>query len=217
MGSMSEIMMKLSDQLEAAIPQLMLVALARKLVSLCMRGMGFAITCTPFAKGDLAVSFARAYKDAKACFDALWSCAYFAVLLYATYNLITNLGDFLHCKPSTTPRPMGVFSAIALTCFIFTTRLSASTMSLVVMLCAKQHNMLAGIAACVNVATWSNQKGAGVLLSVCGTLSLVHYMFCGQSSGAALTLACFAWILVWIWLAVIDLALEAHLKKKKRD
>lgn len=213
---MSELMMRLSDQLEAAIPQLMLVALGRKFTAISMRVMGFAITCTPLAKGELAASFARAYKDAKAWFDALWSCAYFAVLLYATYDILTNLADFLHCKPSTAPRPIGVFSAIALVCFTFTTKLSASSVSLVVMLCAKQHSMLTGLACCVNVATWCDQNGAGVLLSVCGMLSLVHYLFCGQSSGAALFAACFVWVGVWLWLAVIDLALEAH-SKRKRD
>jgi len=208
-------MARLSEQIEAAIPQMMLVAIGRKLAALCVKGMGLAFTCTPIAKREFATSFARAYTDVKAWFDAAWSCAYFLVLLYAVYDVVTNLGDFVHCRPHNTPRPIGVFSAVALVCFTFTTRLSASSISLVAMLCARQHNMLTGLAACVNVAAWSNQNGAGVLLALCGMLSLLHYVFCGTSSSAALFATCAVWVGVWSWLTVIEIAFEARSKSKR--
>lgn len=200
----AEILITLSKQIDAAIPQLMMLAAGRKITHglLCLAlkacSMSSVWNCKPVQ------SLRDCYDTVELRFSYAWATCYMMLIAYVLYDSITNANDFINCKEHNVPRPIGIFCAVALTCFVFTTKLSTSVMSVVVMLCAKQMNILTGLACVVNFAIWADLRGTSLTLLAASMLAGVHFFFCRLSSSAGLCTAGMVWCAVWAWLGVLN-------------
>jgi hypothetical protein len=203
---MSVALLRLSAQLHDAIPQLMLFAIFRKATASMTVAVLRMFKCLPL--GKKANAFFDAYDKIDRMINTAWAHAYVFVLLYAAYDILTNLSDFQNCKQHQHARPIGIFCAIALSTFVFTTKLSASSLSLVVLLFAEQQNVLTGMAATICVAMWANSSGSSVLLGVVILLSGAHWTLCSYSSSALLCLVGCSWISVWFASELTHLVLR---------
>lgn len=204
---MSEILLRLSKQLESAIPQLTLIALARKLASLVVSCVAVVFRFSALSEHRVVVGLTRYYLYVQTQIDKAWAVAYILLIVYVVYDCVSNIEDLLNCRTHPVPRPLGIFCAVSLTCFIFTTKLSTSTLSVVVMLCARDLSMMTGLACVLNFAVWANIKGSSVFMAVCCILSGSMYAFCGQASNAALFSSNVCWLCTWAWLAVVSKAI----------
>lgn len=206
---MAEVLLRLSSQLDAAIPQLLLFAVVRKLTRSFFGVLEFAASCSHIWQHERALSFRRHYAYVELKIDQAWAVCYIALISYVVVDFASNIDDFLNCREHRVPRPIGIYCAIALTCFVFTTKLSVSTMSVLVMVCAKDMNTITGLACIINFSVWAGIKGTSVAMATSAILSALKFAFCGHSSSAALCLANLSWLSVWGWLAVISSASTA--------
>ena len=215
---MAEVLQRLSSQLDAAIPQLLAFALFRKLTRSFFEVLVFAASCSRIWKHQHALSFRRHYAYVELKIDQTWAMCYITLICYVVSDLALNLDDFLNCMEHRVPRPIGIYCAIALMCFVFTTKLSVSTMSILVMTCAKEMNTLTGLACIMNFSVWAEIKGTSVAMSMCTILSALKFAFCGHSSSAGLCLASLSWLSVWAWVSVISSAFHRNVDiVRKRD
>lgn len=210
---MAEILIRLSKQLDAALPQLVLIALARKIASMALLAAAFVFSRSKLSEHRVAVALARNYNYIQSQVDRAWAVAYITLTLYVAYDCVSNLDDFLNCRSHPVPRPVGIFCAISLTCFVFTTKLSVSTLSLVAMLCARDTSTLTGLACVLNFSVWADIQGSSVFMSVCCVLSGAMYVFCGQPSNAALLVSSLCWLSAWAWMAIVSKALTSSVRK----
>lgn len=199
----AEILLRLSENIEAALPQLMLLALGRKVVHEIVHVALRLATCSSLWNSRTVLSLRDCYATVELRFAYLWATCYMSLVAYVVYDTASNLDEFINCKAHEVPRPLGIYCATSLVCFVFTTKLSTSAMSCVVMLCAKQFNILTGIAAAVNLAIWANIRGTSALLVAASSLAGAHFVFCRLSSSASLCSVGFIWSALWSWIAVI--------------
>ena len=199
---MSAALLRLSSRLHDAIPHLLAIGVVRKVAASLVRLVFLPVWPRTGA-------FAEAYSTADRAIGLVWATAYAAVLAYAAFDIATNLADFLSCGKNQAARPTAIFCAVALCSFLFTTKLSASSLSIVVLLCAEQQNVLTGLAAALCVASWVDSSGSSVLLAVCALLSGLHFGFCAPSSSALLCLVCCGWLAAWAGERVTGVAVNA--------
>lgn len=214
---MAEILTRLSEHVNAALPHLALMALARKCAAAVVYATASVTSGALSTRVPAFSSFELAYRDTKRRTDALWASLYLLVMLYAVFDLANNAGSFLNCGQSDSPRPIGVFCAIALTCFVFTTRLSASTAAVVVLLCAQERSTLTGLAATLCVALWADSAGAGVLLACHVLLAGAHAGVCRSRSSAALCVMSATWACTWVALAAATRLAQLAQARPKTD
>jgi len=201
---MSEkILLTLSKQIDAAIPQLMMLALGRKITHVLLRVLIKACSMSSAWNTKSIKSLRECYNTVELRFSYLWATCYMTLIAYVIYDCISNAADFINCKAHDVPRPIGIFCSVALACFVFTTKLSTSVMSLVVMLCAKQMNILTGLACVVNFAIWADVRGTSLTLLAASVLAGVHFVFCRLSSSAGLCTVGMVWCAVWAWMGVL--------------
>ena len=203
----AETLIALSKQIDAAIPHLMLMALGRKIAHEIGRGVLKMLSCSSLWESRVCLSLQECYNTAERRFRYAWATCYMILIAYFIYDMASNSIDFITCKPHNVPRPIGIFCAIALTCFVFTTKLSTSMLSVVVMLCAKEMNLLTGLACVVNFAVWADISGVSLTLLVVSILSATHFFFCRLSSSATLCTVGVSWCAFWAWLGVINATL----------
>tara|TARA_B100001057_G_scaffold423472_1_gene445634 strand:- start:1159 stop:1797 length:639 start_codon:yes stop_codon:yes gene_type:complete len=212
---MADILIRLSNQLDGAIPQLVLVAVFRKIASSFVSFAAIVFRCSSLSEHRVAVAISRNYHYIQMQVDHAWAVAYFLLIFYVVYDCFLNLDEFLNCRDHPVPRPIGIFCAVSLTCFVFTTKLSVSTLSVVVMLCARDMSTMTGLACVLNFAVWANIKGSSVFMAVCCLLSGMKYVFCGKASNAALLTANICWLCTWAWIAVVSKALVGPGRKNQ--
>lgn len=209
---MAEILVRLSRQLDAAVPQLMVFAVVRK-VAMCVFGaLAFVASCSRLWDNKRVLSVRRLYAYIEMRMHQAWVVCCAALILYVVMDLAFNFDDFLNCRQSTVPRPIGIYCAVSLLCFVFTTRVSVSTMSIVVTLCAKDMNTITGLACVLNFCVWADIKGSSVAFAMCSLLSALKFAFCGYSSNAALCVASACWVLVWGWTALVSSAFRVKMR-----
>ena len=214
---MAEVLLRLSSQLDAAIPQLLVFAVVRKLTRSLFGVLLFAASCSHVWQHERTLSLRRHYAYVELKIDQAWAVCYMALIAYVITDFASNMDDFLNCREHSVPRPIGIYCAVALSCFVFTTKLSVSTMSVLVMVCAKDMNTITGLACILNFSVWANIKGTSVAMATCTILSALKFAFCGHSSSAALCLASLSWLSVWGWLAVISSAFRNVEVVRKED
>ena len=203
---MSEIMLRLSNQLDAAIPQMLTFAVLRKLARCFLDAMVFFASRSPVWQNKHVLSLRRRYVYVQLKIDQTWAICYVALIAYVVFDVATNLDDFLNCREHSVPRPIGIYCAIALTCFVFTTKLSVSTMSVLVFICAQDMNTMTGLATVLNFSVWADIKGSSVAMTISSALSGLKFAFCGHSSNAGLCCASLGWLCIWGWASVITSA-----------
>jgi len=201
---MAEVLLRLSSKLDAALPQLLVFAIVRKLTRSFFGVLLYVASCSHVWQNKCALSLRRHYAYVQLKIDQAWAVCYMGLIAYVIMDFASNMDDFLNCKEHRVPRPIGIYCAVALSCFVFTTKLSVSTMSVLVLLCAKDMNTITGMACILNFSVWANIKGTSVAMATCTILSALKFAFCGHSSSAALCLASLSWLSVWGWLAVLS-------------
>lgn len=199
----------LSKEIDAAIPHLMLMALGRKVVHAIGKGMVTLLSCSPLWEHKIVTSLRTCYDTVERWFQCVWTAFYMLLVVYFAYDTVSNSSDFIACKPHNVPRPIGIFCAVALTCLVFTTKLSTSMFSIVVMLCAKDMNLLTGLACVVNFSVWANIKGTWLTLLAVSILSALHFLFCRLGSSATLSTVGVSWCVAWAWLGFVDSTLSS--------
>lgn len=200
----SQILLRLASQIDAALPQLALLAVGRKLTVAILFAVLRLASCSPLWESRTALAFRNCYSTMERRFSYMWASVYLVLVAYVVFDVASNIDDFINCKAHEVPRPMGIYCAVSLVCFVFTSRLSTSVMSSVVMLCAKDMNILTGIACIVNFAIWADVKGTSLTLFAMSCLAGVHFVFCKLSSSAFLCCSGFVWEATWAWLAVLS-------------
>jgi len=185
----------------------MFICIGRKLVAYTL-GLMLMLATTVLPSTPTTISVRRYYRLVEYRMKQLWATCYIALACYAVIDVFQNLDDFLNCKENTTPRPIGIFSAVALACFVFTTKLSVSSLSIVAMYCAKDANMLTGLAAMVCFSVWTDIDGSSVIVCLCTILTGLVWVFCRQRSNAFLFFVSLAWLLAWAWLAIVGAAMQ---------
>lgn len=212
----AQILLTLSTQINDAIPELLMLAAGRKLAAVVVYAMFRMCALTSLWQTQRATAFAECYRVVESRFRYAWATAYFVLVMYVLHDVLLNIDDFIKCSAHNVPRPIGIYCAISLTCFVFTSKLSTSLMSLVVMLCAKDRSILTGIACAVNFAIWANVQGTSLTLFAASMLAGAHFFFCRVNSSAALCVSGVAWCFVWTWLGfVVSMFNGAKPKKKK--
>ena len=94
----AEILIKLTKQIDAAIPQLMMLAAARKIahIFLCLALKAMTLTsvwnCKPMQ------SLSECYYTVERRFKYAWATCYMMLIAYVLYDSITNADDFINCK-----------------------------------------------------------------------------------------------------------------------
>ena len=200
---MSPILIRLSEQLDAFIPQMFMFAFARKLLSYVARFVTFAARCSTIWSHERVIPIRRYYAYVQYCTKQIWSACYIMLVAYVVYDCLSNVHDLTNCRRHSMSRPIGIYCAVSLVCFVFTTKLSVATMSIVVLVCAKNISTLTGLACVINFLVWADVGGTSVAMSLCATLSALMFAFCGEPSSGALCMACVSWIFVWAWRAVV--------------
>jgi hypothetical protein len=103
------------------------------------------------------------------------------------------------CAPLTDDRTqmLGVCAAAGLSVLLLTTRLSASCVAFVCLLCVKERNALTPAAAALALCTWLRVPKRAPALCACACASTclvaaVHGSACAAAGSAALSVACLA-------------------------
>jgi hypothetical protein len=200
---MSTSLIRLSNTLGSSIPQIVLFVVCRKIISCTFLAIVTFLQNTRLLNNRIALEINREYNFILYHVNQAWAILYISLIVYVLYDCITNLSDILNCDNHTSPRPIGIYCAIALYCIVFTNRLSVSTLSIVVLLCAKDTNSITGLASVINFGVWANVNGLCVFMSVCSAFSCAKYLFCGQTSDALLFTSSFIWLFIWGSLNVV--------------
>lgn len=213
----SAILLRLASHIDAAIPQLALLAVGRKLTAMVVYA---ALTLASFSvvwKSRTVLLLRNCYSTMKLRFAYMWATVYFMLVAYVIYDVTSNVNDFINCKAHEIPRPMGIYCSVSLVCFVFTTKISTSVMSCMVMLCAKDMNILTGIACIVNFAVWADAKGTSLTLFAVSCLAGVHFVFCRLSSSAALCCSGLVCEVTWAWLTVSSSAMGSMVRTNVKN
>ena len=196
--------MRLASQLDTAIPQIALLAIARKLSIATVYAMLKIVSYSSVSQSNTIRSFKNCYRTMETRLAYMWVSAYIFLVFYVLWDFAFHVNGLINCEKHELPRPLGIYCATSLACFVFTSKLSTSMMSCVVMICAKEMNMLTGIACIVNFSAWAGVRGTSITLFAVSLLSGVHFLFCGHSSSALLCCCGFAWAFVWVWLTLLS-------------
>lgn len=205
---MAKLLLKLSANIDAAIPELVLAAVARKACFFVASSIFFVFKHSAAARCRPAVRLRRTYAALETQLELAWATLTWVLLVYFVADLLYSYDELLNCKKRSAPRPLGIYAGVALLCFTFTSRLSASTSALAVLMCVKDGSCVSGFAAVVGMATWTGQNGSGVLLSLASLFSLAHFAFCRQRSSAGLAALCGGWVCLWAWQTIVGRALS---------
>ena len=197
-----EIVLKLSKEIELVLPQLFAATIARKAIFVFVYAV--ISVCSPLIKSRHYVLFNDCYRDITTRLKYLWVCIFVALALYAFYDIITNVNDFMNCRQHAVPRPLGIFCAFSLLCFVFTTKISTSVLCALVMLCAKDFNPLTGMSCILLFSEWAGLSGTSIILIGSSTLAAVNYVFCRTRSSAAFAGTGLAISMFWTWMTIIS-------------
>ena len=198
---MTDSLLRLSQQIDGQIPQFLIVALVRWLLSslkipiLSLAHRLFPKACRLFATFHCRV---------KRMFSFWLLLLWMILASFVTVDLWKNSEDVIQCEKQTAPRPMGVSAGVALLCFVFTTKLSVSVMSLVTFVCVKELNFFAGLAALLTSVFWGNFPLKAVLCCLTFGFATAHATLCVSPSSAALSMACFCCVCAWIWKLILS-------------
>ena len=200
--SMSDPLLRLSDQVDAQIPQFMVVATVRWLLAL-FRYPLLSLAHRSLSnkhKYIIALVYHRSHEWLSIWMTLAWLC----LTAFVAIDFWQNSDDITQCMPHTTPRPMGIAAGVALVCFVCTTKMSVSVMCLVSFLCVKERNYFSGIAALLTTGVWINFELIAVPFFFACILAAVHATVCLCPSSAALSVACFCWMCLWTWGGVLS-------------
>lgn len=197
---MSDPLLRLTDQIDAQIPQFAVVATVRWLLAL------FQFPLLSLAHR----SFPNKYRHAALLYRSscdwlfVWMVLAWACLsVFVAADFWQNSEDVTQCQPHTIPRPMGVAAGVALVCFVFTTKMSVSVMCMVSFLCVKERNYFAGLAALLTAGVWINFELIPFPVFFTCVFAAIHATVCVCPSSAALSVACFCWMCCWIWSGIL--------------
>tara|TARA_B100001173_G_C16012469_1_gene558297 strand:- start:665 stop:1312 length:648 start_codon:yes stop_codon:yes gene_type:complete len=125
------------------------------------------------------------------------------IALYYTLDAYENWDPevaFPDCRSRRVPRPIGIAAGLALVYFVCTVRATVSIYALVVLLCAKDANWMTGPAVLVAGCEYVQSDSAIHALAI-GTVAIGaawHGTVCVSSSSAALAVASFVWVQLWL-------------------
>lgn len=205
---MSAALQRLSTQIDAVIPHLVFICFARKAVACAASLLLMLANMSDVCNSPNAVSIKRYYGLLEYRLQQVWSTCYIALSVYAVFDVFQNMDDFLNCREHTIPRPIGIFSAVALVCFVFTTKLSVSSLSIVVMYCAKDMSMMTGLAAMMSFSVWTDMNGVSVIVGLCTILAGLGWVFCSHKANALLFFFGCVWVGIWAWLSIVQAAMQ---------
>ena len=189
---MADPLIRLSEQLDAQLPQLAIVAGTRWVLSGLCHPVGFvARRALPRTTGH----YERAAKVTNEWMTVVARVYWTWMLMFCMYDAIAS--DLSWCQPHNVPRPMGVAAGVALTCFMCTTRLSVSLSSFVVFLCVSERNWLAGAASIATIGVWGEFAEAPAFITVLCVAATVHGTVCVIPSSAALAVWSFTCLSMW--------------------
>lgn len=205
---MAEILLKLSNEIDAAIPQLMMVAFARKVGATLGRAVLALVSCSAAWDSKAGVSLRLCYVTVERRIARAWALCYACLVAYVVYDTASSAPDFVNCREHQAPRPVGIFCATALVCFVFSTKLSTAAVSCVVLLCAKERSALTGVASAVNFALWADVPATSLTVLAASGLAGAHFVFCRVRSSAALCCVGLVLSAFWAWQGVVGVLLS---------
>ena len=200
---MSTALIGLSNQIDAALPQLAMLAVGRKLaVATVWTALGL-VSCSPLWHLKAVRKLRNFCRVVQRRASYVWASVYVLLCTYVVWDTASNVTNFVNCKAHGAARPVAIHCAVSLVCFVFTSKISTSVMSLITMFCAKDMNVLTGVAGIVNFAVWADCRGCSLTLFAVACLSGTHFAFCRARSSALLCVAGLAWDALWTWLAIV--------------
>lgn len=211
---MSDPLNRLASQIENVVPQLAMFAVARwvgaMLLVPCLRA-----TSRVFPR--MSYEFMLLVSNTCQMIYVLGVAVYACVVCFFIHDAWNNYDDLTSCSQHSIPRPMGIAAGVGLVGFFFTTRLSVSSTCVVVMLCAKEKNMLTGLAAICAWAIYAHSTTATPLLVVAFVVAGTHGSVCVCPSSAALCVCCFCWLCAWTWAGILKSCYSRTKKALKMD
>lgn len=197
---MSASLKRLTSQIDEVIPQLVIFAVMRWVVSVGLPATAFLLR-RKFPLVSNAVG--PAINKAKNKTNMAMVVFYVWMVYFFFKDAWDNSEDLTTCKDHTVPRPIGIAAGIGLVCFMMTFRLSVSLTAIVTLLCAKENNMLSGMSACTTLLIWMDRSSSFPILAIVCGVSAAHGSVCVSASSAALSVSCFFWLCVWTWVALL--------------
>jgi hypothetical protein len=197
---MADPLTRLADQIDAAIPQLAMFAVARWACAIVLSpSLRITSRFFPQFSDELRLVVDKTYYT----IHAFGVVLYAFVLTFFLHDAWKNYDDLTTCSQHSIPRPLGIATGVGLVGFFFTTRLSVSSTCVVVMLCAKEKSILTGLAAICAWGIWAHSTSAIPLLVVAFVVAGTHGSVCVSPSSAALCVCCFCWLCAWTWAGLL--------------
>ena len=197
---MADPLTRLASQIDAVVPQLSIFAVARWAGAILLSpSLRITSRFFPQLSDELRLVIYKTY----CAINALGVVLYAFVVTFFLHDAWNNYDDLTTCSQHSVPRPLGIAAGVGLVGFFFTTRLSVSSTCVVVMLSAKEKNMLTGLAAICAWAIWAHSTSAIPLLVVAFVVAGTHGSVCVSPSSAALCVCCFCWLCEWTWAGLL--------------
>ena len=185
---MATSLLRLSSQIDEQIPQLLLVALVRRAaVVFGVRPLVHLVRLATPTGVDRAT---RAWRVAAVPFRTVLLGLHALLAVYVAADVSGHATDISCARRETTPRPLGIAAAVALSTFVFSTRLSTATLGLVGLLCVKDTSWISGVAACAAASEWLCAASRVPVLLITCAAATAHGVKCISASSATLAMVC---------------------------
>lgn len=196
---------RLTSQIDALLPHLVALAALRWVVCVVLGPVGRVALrrAAPAVYRRVRRSLRRASSFVAVPLRGLLA----TLVVYVGVCLLQYSSTTEHCGLHSDPRVMGVSAGVALTCLVFTTRMSVSLSSAAALLCVRELNPLAGVAAAATAAQWVDIGYVSVMLVTCANAALLHCVSCGMLSSLGLAALCAARTFVVVCESTASLAL----------